>query len=627
MQFKSLKLVFSIILSLVFSFITLNASSNFASDNKLLNHASPYLAMHGTDPVNWQEWNSETVEQAKKSNKVLFVSSGYFSCHWCHVMQRESYKNPEIAAYINKHFIAVKVDRELNPALDARLIDFAERTTGRAGWPLNVFITPEGYPLVAMTYVPAPQFKDILINIKSRWQKESIELKKYAQSVADELKTTVNKANANLDTGLARQYTELFQFKTFDYADELQGGFGQSLKFPSAPQLTLLLDIQKHRPNPRLETFLKVTLDQMRSQGLWDHIGGGFYRYVVDPAWQVPHFEKMLYNNALLATIYFDAAEILKQPNYKKTAIATLEFMRRDFSTINSNTKSGALAASLSAVDNNGVEGGFYVWTQDEVKKIGTDTEFKVAELLWGLNKTPALEHGHHLTRKMDNDEIAKKLKITKQQVVKLISSISNKLFIARQKRNLPKDDKQLAAWNGLALSAFVKGAKITGNNIYKKQADAIKNYLENTLWRNDYLLRAVNGTQSLGVAGLEDYAYVAQGFYDYAIFSKKDSDMTLAHQVATQGFARFYTNTGWVLSENMLLKFGVGEILITDGPMASAASLLAAVSLRITKEQKDLKLKKVALESLNVEKEILSTRPFWYATHVRAIAEYQLGW
>ncbi|MFV1984533.1 MAG: thioredoxin domain-containing protein [Thiohalomonadales bacterium] len=613
---------FSIIISLFLSVGILNAASNVKVKNQLLNHASPYLAMHGTDPVNWQEWNAETVARAKKENKILFVSSGYFSCHWCHVMQRESYKNKEIATIINKYFIAVKVDRELSPALDAKLIDFAERTTGRAGWPLNVFVIPEGYPLVAMTYVPTKQFKDVLLNISSRWEKESKDLKQYAKDVADELHPVLRQSNPTLEKGLAEKYTRTFLLKTFDYADELQGGFGQSLKFPSAPQLSLLLKIQKQKPNPRLEKFLRLTLDQMRSQGLWDHIGGGFYRYVVDPAWQVPHFEKMLYNNALLAVIYFDAAKILKQPKYTQTAIATLEFMLRDLAT-----ESGAFAASLSAVDNNGVEGGFYVWTKEEIKKIASDTEFKIAELLWALDKPPALEHGYHLTQKMSVNDIAKLLKMNNDLVEKNIISLRAKLFNTRKSRSLPKDTKQLAAWNGLALSAFVKAAKQTGNDKYKKQAKKIKEYIENILWKKDHLLRAVNGKLPLGTAGLEDYAYVAQGFYDYAEYSKKASDMDLTFKVVTEGFKRFYTKYGWVLSENMLLQFGNGELLLTDGPMPSTASILAAVSLRVTNNKKDEKLKNMALSSLNVQSDILSTQPYWYATHVNAIAEYQLGW
>ncbi len=619
------KVFLSLVMSLSLGFVSLNASSKVPVKNQLLNHASPYLAMHGTDPVNWQEWNEATVARAKKENKILFVSSGYFSCHWCHVMQRESYKNPEIAKIINQYFIAVKVDRELNPALDARLIDFAERTTGSAGWPLNVFVTPEGYPLVAMTYVPAKQFKDILGNISSRWQKESIELKQYASGVAAELQPVLLKANPKLQKGSAEKYVQTFLYKTFDYADELQGGFGQSLKFPSAPQLSLLLAIQKHQPNPRLENFLRLTLNQMRSQGLWDHIGGGFYRYVTDPAWQVPHFEKMLYNNALLASIYFDAATILKDKKYQQTAIDTLEFMMRDFST-----SSGALAASLSAVDKNGVEGGCYVWTNDEIKKQLSDDEFKVAVALWGLNSAPALEHGHHLTQKMTVDEIAKQLKMKKNKIVSSKLSLRKKLFTARKTRICPKDDKQLAAWNGLALSAFVKGAIETGNERYKKQAGKIKKYIETSLWKKDHLLRAINGGKSLGTAGLEDYAYVAQGLYDYAIFTKQANDMALTNKIVSQGFKRFYTKFGWILSENMLLKFGEGEILMTDGPMPSAGSLLADVSLAITKKagnDKDKKLKERALASLNVENKTLLARPFWYASHVNAIANYQLNW
>ncbi|MFV2061312.1 MAG: thioredoxin domain-containing protein, partial [Gammaproteobacteria bacterium] len=591
----------SIIGCLLLGIISLPAISSSTTKNQLLDHASPYLAMHGTDPVNWQEWNEETVARAKKENKILFVSSGYFSCHWCHVMQRESYKNVEIAKIINQYFIAVKVDRELNPALDARLIDFAERTTGSAGWPLNVFVTPEGYPLVAMTYVPAKQFKDILINISSRWKKEATELKRYAEGVAAELQPVLRQANANLPKGIAEKYLQRFLLTTFDYADELQGGFGQSLKFPSAPQLALLLNIQKHQPNPRLENFLRLTLDQMRSQGLWDHIGGGFYRYVTDPAWQVPHFEKMLYNNASLASIYFDAAKILNQEQYKDTAIAALEFMKRDFST-----NTGALAASLSAVDKNGVEGGCYVWTSDDIKKQLTKTEYKIAVLLWGLNSPPSLEHGHHLTQKMAVTDIAAKLKMEKNEIIKLKASLREKLFINRKNRICPKDDKQLAAWNGLALSAFVKGAIETGNKDYKNQAKLIKDYIENNLWKKDHLLRAIKGARSLGTAGLEDYAYVAQGFYDYALYSKQASDMDLTNEIVTQGFERFYTKFGWVLSENMLLKFGQGEILMTDGPMPSAGSLLAGVSLAVSRVTKNTKLRDLALASLNVENDTL---------------------
>ncbi|VAW94992.1 Uncharacterized protein YyaL [hydrothermal vent metagenome] len=617
-----IKTIIFLALNQLTSSLLLAASNANVSNNKLANHASPYLAMHGNDPVNWQEWNADTVARARKENKILFVSSGYFSCHWCHVMQRESYKNKEIAAIINANFIAVKVDRELNPALDARLIDFAERTTGSAGWPLNVFITPEGYPLVAMTYVPAIQFKNILLKISGRWKKEAKDLKQYAVSAADELYPVLRQSNDKLAKGLAQEYIQAYQEKAFEFADELQGGFGQSLKFPSAPQLKLLLDIQKHNPNPRLEKFLRLTLDQMRSQGLWDQIGGGFYRYVVDPAWQVPHFEKMLYNNALLAMIYFDAAEILNQVEYKQTAIATLDFMSRDLAS-----SGDALAASLSAVDDNGVEGGFYVWTNDEIKKLATSKEYNTAELLWGLNKPPALEHGHHLTRKMSFDDIAQQLKIPKKQVIALIASLSVKLFKARQKRNLPKDDKQLAAWNGLALSAFVKGAIITGEQRFKQQATKIKEYIKKNLWQKQKLLRAVKDSRVLGVAGLEDYAYVAQGIYDYARYSKQQQDMKLAYTIALHGFTRFYTQYGWVLSENMLLQYGKGEILMTDGPMPSAASLLAAVSLRVTKQIEDAKLKRLALSSLNVKQEQLSTQPYWYATHVNAIAEYQLDW
>ncbi|MCK5385924.1 MAG: thioredoxin domain-containing protein, partial [Gammaproteobacteria bacterium] len=281
-------------------FLFISLAVTFSADaapfnNTLKNHASPYLALHGTDPVAWQEWNKETVARAKREGKLIYVSSGYFSCHWCHVMQRESYKNAEVAQILNKYFIPVKVDREINSALDSHLIDFVERTQGRAGWPLNVFVTPDGYPLVGMTYVPTNNFIEILNNLKTRWQLERAVLEDIAKSATNELSTAVAEGSENIADGLAKEYLKRFLLQADTMADDMSGGFGQQNKFPSYPQLNLMLMAYENTPEKPFKQFLLLTLNKMASQGLYDQLGGGFFRYTVDPIWQVPHFEKMLY--------------------------------------------------------------------------------------------------------------------------------------------------------------------------------------------------------------------------------------------------------------------------------------------------------------------------------------------
>ncbi|MBT9613247.1 MAG: thioredoxin domain-containing protein, partial [Burkholderiales bacterium] len=273
-----------------------------ALDNQLKQHPSPYLALHGTDPTAWQEWNAQTIERARRENKLLFVSIGYFSCHWCHVMQRESYKNPEIAKLLNERFIPVKVDREINGALDAELQTFAEATRKQAGWPLNVFITPEGYPLFALLYAPPQEFLQTISRLDTRWQQESDKLKQVAQSAAQEMPAP-QEAQAQFAPQIGQLYRQRLVEEALVQADPFRGGFGTANKFPHAPQLAALLEAQRQTPHTKLAEFLRITFDQMAGLGLYDHVGGGFFRYTTDPDWHIPHFEKMLYDNAQLASL------------------------------------------------------------------------------------------------------------------------------------------------------------------------------------------------------------------------------------------------------------------------------------------------------------------------------------
>ena len=326
---------------LLLLFILMHVSQIHAYE--LAQSPSPYLAMHGSDPVDWHDINSTILEKARKERKMIFVSSGYYACHWCHVMQHESYQDSKIAAFLNRHFIAVKVDRELNPVLDARMIDFVEQTNGRAGWPLNVFLTPEGYPFFGLTYSPPGEFLKLLKKVTRLWADDPDSLRVLSQAAFEEQQDTAGYNNQRIAHTDPVALKKAFVSSVQQFENDMEGGFGNGNKFPHVPQLMALLDLGEE------EDFLHLTLNTMAKQQLYDHLNGGFFRYTTDPDWQTPHFEKMLYDNALLASLYLKAGALLGDAAYTRTGIATLHFMSGFM-----RHEQGGYVASLSAVDNNG---------------------------------------------------------------------------------------------------------------------------------------------------------------------------------------------------------------------------------------------------------------------------------
>ena len=586
-----------------------------ARQNQLANHPSAYLAMHGRDPVHWQDWGELAQQAAVQEDKLLFVSSGYFSCHWCHVMQRESFSDPEIAALLNQHFIPVKVDRELNPALDSKLIDFVERTRGYAGWPLNVFITPEGYPLIGLVYLPPADFKAVLQDLLTQWQQRKTELKQLAAAATAELAAPQMNDTEPLSEVLAENYAKYLLDHTFDLADEMQGGFGQQNKFPSVPQLQVLLAEYQRNKLPRLGNFLQLTLDQMASQGLNDQLGGGFFRYTVDPGWQIPHFEKMLYDNAQLARLYLQAASVFPQKDYQAVAYRTLDFMLQELAT-----PQGALAASLSAVDEKGIEGGYYLWSETELKQRLTPAEFEVIKRAWGISGAPQLEAGHHFTQAMAPDQVAKQLQLSVTDVRTRLASAREKLLHSRAQRIAPKDSKMIAAWNGLTLSALAQAVAQSGEARYRAAAVRVRDYLAKVLWDGQQLQRVMTATGPVGRAGLEDYAYVAQGLLDWFAVSNRKEDRALALRIIEQGWQRFYGKQGWLLTDAMWLQYGVGDALLPDGVMPAPSDVLIATSLRLG----DKALNQQAMQALRVGDTAITLGPFWHATRIGVIRQYQ---
>ena len=587
-------------------------------ENQLRNHPSPYLAMHGTDPVAWQLWNRHSFELAKQEGKLLYVSSGYFSCHWCHVMQQESYKNRDVAKLLNENFIPVKVDREIEAALDSRLVDFVERTQGRAGWPLNIFITPEGYPLVGMTYLPASNFIEVLNKIQLKWKNERAELEKIARDATKELSTstTSQQDSREVNKSSEKKYINDFLFQARAMADDMSGGFGEQSKFPSVPQLSVLLQLYKQNHDIHLHQFLTLTLDNMASKGLYDQLGGGFFRYTIDPQWQVPHFEKMLYDNALLASLYLDATKILKNQKYAKTAKATLDFI---LSSLQS--PQGGMIASLSAIDGYGVEGGYYLWQTAEIEKILSAEEFNLVDQVWNLNAIPDLQAGHHLVVATPLALVAKKLSINKHHAEELFASAKLKMLLVRDIRQLPRDNKILAGWNGLVLSALSRAAKEYKSKKYLDAARMVRDYLYKNLWRSSTLVRAVKNNHVYGNANLEDYAYVAKGLSDWLEIENNkqvlDHDRAWLGELINDAWSRFYVKEEWRKSENSLLKYKQGEKVIVDDVLPSASALMIQTTIDYCKKMHNKKLMEKALFALNVSTVEMSEQPFWYASHI----------
>ncbi|MEK7191750.1 MAG: DUF255 domain-containing protein [Pseudomonadota bacterium] len=569
--------------------------------NQLKHHPSPYLAMHAADPVAWQDWGPAAVERARREGKLLFISVGYFSCHWCHVMQRESYRNPDIAAFLNRHFVPVKVDRELEAALDARLIEFAERTRGQGGWPLNVFITPEGYPMYAALYLPPAEFKSVLERLQGLWAKDRAGLERLAR---DEAKRAAAPAEMPVATGS-------FVEQALAQADSIHGGFGDQSKFPSAPQLEALLARAGAGPEPRLKEFLKLTLDHMADLGLYDHVGGGFFRYTVDPSWKTPHFEKMLYDNALLARVYLHAAKVLREPRYERVARTTLDFMAREL-----RVPDGALIASLSAVDDKDVEGGYYLWNADELAALLSEREAQVLRLAFGMQDAAPFEAGYLPLRSLPPAEVAKRLGMDTAAVETALSQALETLHKARGKRTLPRDTKLLAGWNGLALAVFAEAARVTGEAKYRDVAAGIRDYLMRALWDGKTLKRAVDKGRAVGAVALEDYAYVTQGLLKWARLTDSTADYAQATSVARVAWQRFYAARGWRLDERSLIQTGGAEAAIADGPLPSPSAVLVEATLALAEKTGDVALARQARTARDLARSAVQRDRFWQASH-----------
>ncbi len=558
-----------------------------ANANPLKNHSSPYLAMHGNDPVNWMEWGKPALDKAKKENKLLFVSIGYFACHWCHVMHKESYSNQEIADKLNKNYISVKVDRELNPVLDKRLIEFVQTTNGTAGWPLNVFITPDGYPLVGATYMPKAHFSSVLDQLSTKWKNQQFSLSNQAKSMSKTLVSLLAKQELQVATSTIKTLREKYVENALQYADTLQGGFGQQRKFPQIPQLWAMLKLNRISKNKQADEFIQLTLNQMMQKGLHDDIAGGFYRYTTDPDWEIPHYEKMLYTNAMAPLLYFDAAQQYNNKSYNELGLETLKFLQDEM-----RGSANAFITSLSAVDDKGEEGGYYLWQQAELKKVLSPDELKMANLYWNMNRPNEKPAGNLPRQQYSFSQLAKKLNKSTNDIRTQINIIKQKLKKHRNKtRKIPRDTKLLAGMNGLVLAAFAEAILVDPKDkSLQVTGQKLSQFLIN-LWDGKKLRRsAANAKQGT----LYDYAAVSWGLLKWGIASNNSKIKQIAIDIANTAWNKFYINNRWIESSNSLLPKGVQQAHIADSSLISAEALLLEASLMSKKPALQKKAQKL---------------------------------
>lgn len=569
--------------------------------NQLADHPSPYLALHGHDPVAWQEWNADTLARAKRENKLLFVSVGYFACHWCHVMQRESYKNPQIAALLNRDFIPVKVDRELNSGLDDAMQTFSAQLNGVAGWPLNAFVTPEGYPAFAVLYAPPDDFRKLLTHLAGRWAADPAGIRRLARQVAPP--PALRPARAPLTSARTARAWQQFIAGVWQEADTLHGGLGQVSKFPMAPQLHALLARQAQQPDARLAAFLRLTFDQMAARGLRDHVGGGFFRYTTDPEWDTPHFEKMLYDNAHLAVLYLHAATVLRQPRYREIARSTLDFMQTELLDA-----SGGLYSSTSAVDAAGREGATYLWEPDELKRHLSPEAYAAARRVWRLDAPRSFDDGY----------LPAEYRTPTADERRLLADAARILRPLRQARSLPKDDKLNAGLNGLALSAFSQAIQL--DPAYRPRADRLQRFLLTRLVRDGRLLKAMARGQMLPQAELEDYAYVVQGLLDHAEATGNGQSRARARQLAHTAWKVFWSEKGWKHEAQPLLATLQAEPALADGALYSPSDVLILASLRLQEPA----LQRLARSAAGWRLPAMEQDAYAYPTRLRVLTQVQ---
>ena len=575
-------------------------SGNNMSENKLDRESSPYLLQHAKNPVHWYAWNEESLSKAKKENKPIFLSVGYSSCHWCHVMAHESFEDDEIAKVMNENFVNIKVDREERPDLDDIYQKVCQMSTGQGGWPLSVFLTPEQRPFYVGTYFPAidsygrPGFGSLCRQLAQTWKEKPKDVEKAADSFLQNLdklqqfptpseidKSTLDEAAINL----------------LQMADTTYGGFGQAPKFPNASNLSFMFRYTRLSGISKFEKFALLTLKKMAKGGIFDQIGGGFHRYSTDARWLVPHFEKMLYDNALLPIVYSEAYQITKDSFFREVVKKTLDYVIREMTSDN-----GTFFSAQDA-DTNGEEGQTFVWKKQEIEKILGDNS-EIFCIYYDVTDGGNFEGNTILANNISASSLGFKFNKTETEIQNIVSECSHKLLEARSKREQPgKDDKVITSWNGLMISGFLAGYRITDDVNYFDIAKKSIDFFEKSFKKNNMLHRTFKNNNPKLNGYLDDYAYMANASIDMFENTSEPKYLEFATNLANHLIIHFWDDStdGFFFTSDSHEKLIIRPKNNYDLSMPSGNSVAAYVLLRlhhITQNKQFLEIAKKIIEA-----------------------------
>ena len=572
--------------------------------NRLIGEKSPYLLEHAYNPVNWYPWGQESLAKARNDNKPVFLSIGYSTCHWCHVLRRESFEDKNTADMINKNFIPIKVDREERPDVDAYYMNAAQAMTGSGGWPLNIFLTPDLEPFYAGTYFPSeprygmPSFKQVLEFVAKVWKERREEALETAGRVSSSLREEAATKGGELSKDLLTGAYETL-LSSFDLT---HGGFGLAPKFPLPLSVSFML---RYHFRTRKDLAMKAatkTLDAIAAGGIRDHLGGGFHRYATDRTWLVPHFEKMLYDNALLAKSYCEAYQATKNEGYALVVRETLEWMKREMES-----ERGGFYSAQDADSADG-EGVFYTWTPEEVESSLGKNEARRFCKLYGITNAGNFEGGRSILHLAEAAEVPAEA-----------SGWKRSLYDARSARQKPPTDtKIVTSWNGLAVSAFAFAGAVTRDQEYVKSAERAADFILSECHKGGRLLRRYAGGEA-GIEGaLEDYAFFVQGLVDLFEATSDPKILVEATKITEemlQGFLDPEAGGFFSSRETRLPKAKESY----DGPTPSGNSVAAMNLLRLSELTGETKYRALAENTLKCFRDRLRDQPSGHAYLVAA--------